>query len=443
MQIVQAIGGFSLGEADIIRRAMGKKKADLMAKYAKEFAERASKRGFSYENAKSLFELIEKFAGYGFNKSHSAAYAMVTFQTAFLKTYFPTEFLSALLTYEADNTDKIAKYIEEAKSLGIEILPPNVNQSDAEFTPIQDKILFGLSAIKGVGSKAIESIIQNRPYANIEEFIKKVDTTKVNKKVLEQLIKSGAMDDFGFSRKALLHNIENMLEYKKRVEEKTNALNHQNSLFSGEEIVVEERLEIHNMPEFDTKTLLEYEYQTLGFYVSAHPLDPFKKDIEKIKYNLSSDLESIIGQEGLFVGKIDSMKVRMSKRGNKFAIATLMDFHGKIDIMIFERDLNTLDNFNLDEPIAIKAYVDKNGEFTRVTCRKILTLDEAKNENAATKREVVILQRNISQNYKEDLEKIYNEIKSNPGEKDIILMLHTPFGFSFKVIPPLKTSLTE
>ena len=443
MQIVQAIAGFSLGEADIIRRAMGKKKADLMAKYKEEFASRAKEKGFSYENAKTLFELIEKFAGYGFNKSHSAAYAMITFQTAFLKTYYPTEFLASLLTYEADNTDKIAKYIEEAKSLGIEILPPNVNKSDAEFTPIQDKILFGLSAIKGVGSKAIESIVENRPFSDIEDFIKKVDTTKVNKKVLEQLIKSGAMDDFGYSRKALLHNIENILEFKRKIEEKTNAIKHSASLFSNEDIQIQETLTIHNMPEFDIKTLLEYEYQTLGFYVSAHPLDPFKNDIQKIKYNLSSDLENIISQEGLFVGKIDSLKVKISKKGNKFAIATLMDFHGKIDIMIFERDLEKLEQFNLDEPIAIKAFVDKNGEFIRVTCKKILTLQEAKNETAAQKKEQVILKREISHNYKEDLQKIYNEIKKNPGEKDVILIIKTPFNFSFKVIPPIKTSLNE
>jgi DNA polymerase-3 subunit alpha len=443
MQIVQAIAGFSLGEADIIRRAMGKKKADLMAKYKEEFASRAKEKGFSYENAKTLFELIEKFAGYGFNKSHSAAYAMITFQTAFLKTYYPTEFLASILTYEADNTDKIAKYIEEAKSLAIEILPPNVNKSDAEFTPIQDKILFGLSAIKGVGSKAIESMVENRPFSNIEDFIKKVDTTKVNKKVLEQLIKSGAMDDFGYSRKALLHNIENMLEFKRKIEEKTNAIKHSASLFSNEDIQIQESLTIHNMPEFDIKTLLEYEYQTLGFYVSAHPLDPFKNDIQKIKYNLSSDLENIISQEGLFVGKIDSLKVKISKKGNKFAIATLMDFHGKIDIMIFERDLEKLEEFNLDEPIAIKAFVDKNGEFIRVSCRKILTLQEAKNETAAQKKEQVILKREISHNYKEDLQKIYNEIKQNPGEKDVVLIIKTPFDFTLKVIPPLKTSLNK
>jgi len=441
MQIVQAIGGFSLGEADIIRRAMGKKKIDLMKKYAEEFATRASKRGFSYENAKKLFELIEKFAGYGFNKSHSAAYAMITYQTAYLKTYYPTEFLSALLTYEADNTDKIAKYIEEAKSLGIEILPPNVNKSNAQFTPLDNKILFGLSAIKGVGSKAIESIIQNRPFKDLEDFILKVDTQKVNKKVLEQLIKSGAMDDFGLSRKAMLSKVEEILDFKKRVEEKKNAINHENSLFASEEVEIDDHLQVPNLPEFDTKTLLEYEFETLGFYVSAHPLDPYKDKIKNIKYNLSSEVEDIINQEALFIGKIDQLKVRISKRGNKFAIATLMDFHGKIDIMIFEKDLEKLNEFNLDEPIAIKARVEKVGDFLRVTAKKILNLQEAKNETAAKIEEVTLIKRDISENIEEDLLKIYNEIVKNPGDKKAILLITTPFGFSLRVETNLKTSL--
>ncbi|MEO1923307.1 MAG: DNA polymerase III subunit alpha [Nautiliaceae bacterium] len=443
MQIVQAIGGFSLGEADIIRRAMGKKKADLMAKYAEEFAQRAQKQGFSYENAKALFNLIEKFAGYGFNKSHSAAYAMITYQTAYLKKYFPTEFFAALLTYEADNTDKIARYIDEAKSLGIEVLPPDVQKSNAQFTPVEDKILFGLSAIKGVGAKAIESIVQNRPFKDLEDFILKIDTSKVNKKVLEQLIKSGAMDSFGYSRKTLLENIENMLEFKKRIEDRKNAINHEHSLFADIETEeeIQEKLQIRTTDEFDMKTLLEGEYETLGFYVSAHPLDPYKKKMKDLNYNLSSEVEEIIGQEALFIGKIESMKVRISKKGNKFAIANLMDYHGKIDIMIFERDLEKLQEFNLDEPIAIKAQVDKVGEFLRVTCRKVMSLEEAKNEKAAIKDEITIIERDISENYEEDLLNIYQEIQKNKGEKRAVLIIKTPFGFSLKVETNIKCSL--
>jgi len=442
MQIVQVIGGFSLGEADIIRRAMGKKKADLMAEYAEDFAQRAKKKGFSYENAKALFNLIEKFAGYGFNKSHSAAYAMITYQTAYLKKYFPTEFFSALLTYDSDNTDKIAKYIEEAKSMDIEVLPPDIQKSTYEFTPIEDKILFGLGAIKGVGSKAIESIIENRPFSNLEDFILKIDTSKVNKKVIEQLIKSGAMDSFGYTRKTLLNNIENMLEFKKRIEERKNAINHQESLFAGMvEEEINEHLEIIKTDEFDTKTLLEGEYETLGFYVSAHPLDPYKETIDKLNYNLSSEIESLINQEALFIGKIESIKMKMSKKGNKFGIITLMDFHGKIDLMVFSQDLEKLQNLNTDEPIAFKAKIEKNGEFIRISARKILSLEEAKNEKAAVKDEIVIIEEVLSENYEEDLLKIYDKIRKSEGNKRAILMLKTPFGFSLKVDTNLRCGL--
>jgi len=444
MQIVQAIGGFSLGEADIIRRAMGKKKADLMAKYAEEFASRAKKKGFSYENAKALFNLIEKFAGYGFNKSHSAAYAMITYQTAWLKTYYPTEFFAALLTYEADNNEKIAKYIEEAKSLEIEVLPPDVQKSNLEFTPIDNKILFGLSAIKGVGSKAIESIVANRPFKDLEDFILKVDTSKVNKKVLEQLIKSGAMDSFGYTRKTLLQNLERILEFKKRIEDKKNAINHSSSLFAEIETEEEnEHLEIIKTDEFDTKTLLDGEFETLGFYVSAHPLDPYKKEINKLTYNLSSEIEDILGQEALFVGKIESIKVRMSKKGNKFAIVTIMDFHGKVDLMVFERDLEILQSLDTNAPLAFKAKVDKLGDFLRITTRKILTIEQAQGESAAVKEECITLQREISENFEEDLLKIYNEIIKNPGNKKVDLFIKTPFGFSLEIKTNLRCSLSN
>jgi len=442
MQIVQAVGGFSLGESDIIRRAMGKKKKDIMAKYAEEFAQRAQKQGFSYENAKALFELIEKFAGYGFNKSHSAAYAMITYQSAWLKNYYPTEFLSALLSYEADNTEKIARYIEEAKSLGIEVMPPDVQKSNAQFTPIENKILFGLSAIKGVGSKAIESIIENRPFKDLEDFILKIDTGKVNKKVLEQLIKSGAMDSFGYTRKTLLQNLENILEFKKRIEDRKNAINHEASLFAGMmEENDEEHLQIRQSDELDTKTLLEGEYETLGFYVSAHPLDPHKEQINKLNYNLSSEIEDITGKEALFIGKIENIKVKISKKGNKFAIVTLMDFHGKIDLMVFERDLEKLQELNTDEPLAFKARVEKLGEFLRITTKKIMNLEEAKGENAAVKDESILIERQITENIEEDLLNIYNEITKNPGNKRVDLLIKTPFGFSLEIKTPLRCDL--
>ncbi len=205
MQIVQTIGGMSLGGADIVRRAMGKKKVDEMIKYNKLFSEGAQKQGLDYKTASELFDLIEKFAGYGFNKSHSAAYAMVTFQTAWLKTYYPQEFMAALLTSEKDNTDKVVKYIDEVKRMQIELSPPDVNVSQLEFSATkkdeQDVILFGLGAIKGVGGAAVESILEvreERPFDSMKDFVNRIEPSKVNKRVIESLTKSGGFDQFEY-----------------------------------------------------------------------------------------------------------------------------------------------------------------------------------------------------------------------------------------------------
>ena len=181
------------------------------------------------------------------------------------------------------------------------------------------------------------------------------------------------------------------------------------------------------------KTLLENEYATLGFYVSAHPLDPFKEEIKKIDHNLPSDIEQILGKEALFVGKVENVKVRLSKKGNKFAIVTVMDYHGKIDIMVFERDLNRLYELNQDEPLAFKCSVDKVADFLRITCKKVMPLNEAKNEKAAIKEETITIEKELTQNYEEELINIYNELSRKKGNKRVNLLLKTPFGFSLKV----------
>jgi len=442
MQIVQEIGGFSLGEADIIRRAMGKKNIEYMKQKAEEFADGAVKKGLKREEAIELFNLIEKFAGYGFNKSHSAAYAMITYQTSYLKVYYPAEFFSALLSSEKDNTDKIVKYINEVKRMDIEVLPPSIHQSGDDFTPIDGKVLFGLGAIKGVGSKAIESIIENRPFNNLEDFILKVDTSKVNKRVLEALIKSGAMDGLGYTRQAMLTQIEEMLEFKKRREdgEKRKA----NSLFADFDDFVNETLQLKNLAEFDQKTLLDLEYEALGFYVSGHPLDPYKEKIESLPITYSSEIEELDKTEALFVGKIENIKTRLAKKsGNKFGIITLMDYHGTFEFMVFKDMLETFENLNSDEPIAIVCYIENSGDFKRINCKKIMTLDEASNEKISTKKSKKIeiedfyYHIDLNENYEKQFIETHKKAKNNPGNKRLILMIKTPFGFSMEI----KTSI--
>lgn len=430
MQIVQTIGGFSLGYADIIRRAMGKKK-DMTA-YNAEFSEGAKKQGYDYDKASKLFDLIEKFAGYGFNKSHSAAYAMVTFETAWLKTYYPNEFMAALLTSEKDNTDKVVKYIDEVKRMDISLSPPDINHSQLEFSAItkdgQDIILFGLGAIKGVGQSAVLSILdtikEGGVFTSIEDFVNRIDSQKVNKRVIESIIKAGGFDSFGYSRKALLDQIEILLEAAKDASvAKKNALG---SLFGDDAQITRIKLELSNCPEYDLRDILEFEKETLGFYVSGHPLDSYKEEMQNLKYTLSSDIANIQdGSTAIFIGKVEEIQKKVSKKGNPFGIVTLLDLHGNIEMMLFSDKLEELQEMDLDKPVAFKVKVTHTEMFTRISVLKIFSLREVKKESKKVKttlsqklQEPLMLRLPINTDINE-LEKMYNLVRRHPGHREL------------------------
>jgi DNA polymerase III subunit alpha len=382
MQIVQTIGGFSLGGADIVRRAMGKKKVDEMLKYNKEFSAGAQKQGLDYDTASKLFDLIEKFAGYGFNKSHSAAYAMVTFQTAWLKTYYPQEFMAALLTSEKDNTDKIVRYIDESKRMGIDLLPPDVNLSMLEFSATKkdnkDVILFGMGAIKGMGDSATKSILETRKdglFTDMNDFINRIDTSKVNKRVIESLSKSGGFDQFGISRHALLEQVDTLVTTAAEASRaKKMAVG---SLFGDDSEMTTVSLDLIEMTEYELKQILALEKETLGIYVSGHPLDDYKAQLDKLKYTLSSAIDELGDSSTvIIIGKVEEIQKKISKKGNTFGIVNLMDYHGNIEFMLFADMLEELETFDLEEPLAFKVKIQKDDQFTRISARKILTLKE-------------------------------------------------------------------
>jgi len=433
MQIVQTIGGFSLGGADIVRRAMGKKKVDEMIKYNKEFSEGAQKQGLDYKTASELFDLIEKFAGYGFNKSHSAAYAMVTFQTAWLKTYYPNEFMAALLTSEKDNTDKVVRYIDEVKRMGIELSPPDANHSQLEFSAIhkneQDIILFGLAAIKGVGEAAVESILEVRSeggeFSSMQDFVNRIEPQKVNKRVIESLVKSGGFDAFGYSRKALLAQIEIIIETAKNAAMARK--NAHGSLFGDDAEITEVQLTLSNQEEFDLKEILEFEKDTLGFYVSGHPLDSYRELLDTIDYTLSSDIENIEdGSSAVFVGKVENITKKVSKKGNQFGIVNLMDFHGDIEMMLFADKLEQLEKMDLEEPVGFKVKVVQHPDFgARISVLKIFDLKSIKKESkkVSTKivekpQEVLNIRFRLSDDL-ELLENLYNTVRAHPGKRPL------------------------
>ncbi|MBA3025211.1 MAG: DNA polymerase III subunit alpha [Sulfurimonas sp.] len=430
MQIVQTIGGFSLGYSDIIRRAMGKKKD--MSAYNDEFASGAKGQGYDYDKASKLFDLIEKFAGYGFNKSHSAAYAMVTFQTAWLKTYYPNEFMAALLTSDKDNMDKVVRYIDEVKRMGIELSPPDVCHSQLEFSAItkdnKEVILFGLGAIKGVGNSAVMSILEARKeggeFTSIQDFVNRIDPSKVNKRFVESGIKSGAFDRFGYSRKALLDQLDLMVETAKDASNaKKNAMG---SLFGDDAEITTVEIKLKNSEEYTLKEILEFEKETLGFYVSGHPLDEYRAQLDDLKYTLSSELENIKdGSQAVFIGKVEDIQKKMSKKGNQFGIVSLMDFHGNVEIMLFEDKLRQLQEMDLNEPVAFKVQVTHTEMFTRISVNKIMTLKEAKKETKKVKTEIqekpqepLNLAVRLDSNMKV-LEDLYVTIRRNPGNRPI------------------------
>jgi DNA polymerase-3 subunit alpha len=392
MQIVQTIGGFSLGGADLVRRAMGKKIKEEMDKLKGEFADGGVKKGYQRAHCEELFDLIVKFAGYGFNKSHSAAYALVTFYTSYLKKYYPSEFMAALLTLEKDNTDKVVKYVDEVKRLGLDLFPPDINKSDLVFSAAQiegkEVVMFGMGAIKGVGDVAINSILQARKegyFKDLSDFISRIDGSKVNKRVIEALAKSGAFDSFGYSRRSIIEQIELIGETVGKVALAKKMAT--GSLFGDSQELTTVEVTLEHMSEYTAKELLEFEKSSLGFYVSGHPLDEYKEQIEQISYTLSSQIDELDnGSEALFVGKVETITEKMSKKGNKFGIVSIMDFHGNIELMMFEDRLKELrSDFNLDEPIAFKVRISKDDQFTKINLRKIESLKDAKKEKLKTK----------------------------------------------------------
>ncbi|MEA1917066.1 MAG: DNA polymerase III subunit alpha, partial [Campylobacterota bacterium] len=291
------------------------------------------------------------------------------------------------LTSEKDNTDKVVKYIDEVKRMKIELSPPDINHSQLEFSAInqngKDIILFGLGAIKGVGEAAVKSILEVRKegeFKTLEDFVNRIDSSKVNKRVIESITKSGGFDCYHFSRHAILEQIETIIDIAKKASDaKKNVIG---SLFGDDDEITKIELKLNNSPEFELKEILNFEKDTLGFYVSGHPLDSFRAEMDSISYALSSDIEQIAdGSYAIFIGKVEDIVQKVSKKGNTFGLVTLMDFHGDIEIMLFADKLEQLKEMNLEEPVAFKVKITKTEMFTRMGVTKIMTLKEVKKES--------------------------------------------------------------
>ncbi|MEM7281542.1 MAG: DNA polymerase III subunit alpha [Pseudomonadota bacterium] len=396
MQIAQVLSGYTLGGADLLRRAMGKKKPEEMAKQRSVFLDGAEKNGVEVRVAARIFDIIEKFAGYGFNKSHSAAYAILSYQTAWLKTHYPAAFMAAVLSADMDHTDKVVTLIDECKSMGLEVLSPDVNHSQYKFTVSGDRsIRYGLGAIKGVGHGAIECVTENRkeqgPFVGLGELCGRVDLHKSNRRVLEALIKAGALDSLGENRATLMYGLGDAIrnaEQKARASEAG-----QSDLFGLSTDIKDERYPpLVPQPDWNESYLLAAERETLGLFLSGHPIAEFEQDLSnfvsaRIGTLISEQPESSQGKSFGRGGRevvVAGLVLDVKKRGNRASL-TLDDHTGRIEVNLFEETYNNYRHIIAkDSVIAVEGNLGFD-EFIggwRVTARRMSDVDTVREKNA-------------------------------------------------------------
>ena len=393
MQIASEMAGFTMGEADTLRRAMGKKDRDLMAKQREKFVAGCGERGVDGKTADRVWELMEKFAGYGFNKSHAAAYALVAYQTAYFKANYPVEFMAALLTSEMGDTDKIVKYIDECRAMGITVSPPDVNVSAVQFSVAGDTIRFGLAAIKNVGEAAMESILKTRaeagPFASLDDFCARVDLRLVNRRVIESLVKAGAFDSLGLTRAHLLAHADAALEGGQRLQR--DRAEGQGSFFDDllpKTAVVPRGAEpAVVVEEWPDDQRLTYEKEVLGFYISGHPLARYAAAIESLGITATADLAAHgHGAKVVLFGHVGVLKETATKSGSRMAFVTLEDMTGTVEVTVFPEPFKAAAPFlRSREPIVVRGRVD-DGDKGRVVLAEDVRLLEQSLTQAAPRR---------------------------------------------------------
>ncbi len=419
MQIAQTLAGFTAGEADILRRAMGKKKKAELDKQKERFINGALKNGIAKDVANFVFTKIEPFAQYGFNKSHAAAYALIAYQTAFLKTYYKEDFIAATMSTELTNTSKLREFIEELKKLNIEIVKPSINKCFSDFRAVENKIIYGLGAIKNVGFEAISNIIKEREkngnFVSFVDFINRVSSKDVNKLQLEGLVKAGVFDEFDKDRHKILNSIPKIIQQIKNINEEKD--NHQTNLFGDQE---------HNLTDFEflpskpwsQKDLLSEEFKSIGFYLTNHPLNEFEETFSQLNISSYSRFYENEKNEGLVAGTIMSIQEKKSAKGTPYAIVKFSDKEGEFELFLFAEILvANREKLKESESFVLTLQKDKiSGETVkkRVNVKKILNLDDVINKPYSK----VTIELKNDYNLKE-----IKELLSNKGETEINLLI--------------------
>ncbi|ADL13378.1 DNA polymerase III subunit alpha [Acetohalobium arabaticum] len=446
MRIANEIAGYSLGEADILRRGMGKKKPELLKKHRQKFIDGALDKGYSEELANELFDLMEYFGGYGFNKSHSAAYAFVSYRTAYLKTYYPVEYMAALLSSIMGNSDKVARYIEECNRMGIEVLPPDVNESEVRFTVVGDRIRFGLEAVKNVGQKAIEEIIRARQeegaFESLTDFCQKVFLGKVNQRVIESLIKAGAFDSLGAYRSQMLTVIEDLYEQAHKIQkEKGNGQQSFGDFLNADEFGNVE-VKLPEMSEYSHDQLLAMEREYLGLYISGHPIDKYQDLLAENRFESIVAIKDLADKEEVrFGGIINSINQIITKNGKDMAFLELEDRTGQLEVVVFPEQYNKFQELLIpNEFIMGQGRLDQNEEGAKLIAHSLQKAPEKK------------LYLKVKEISSAELQQLAAALKKFSGSTPVYLVLKlnrekiiisTSSQFSVKLEPGLENRLQE
>ena len=446
MQIAQVLSGFTAGEADILRRAMGKKKRAELEKQKERFVNGAVKNGITKDTAIFIFRKIEPFAEYGFNKSHAAAYAMIAYQTAYLKSYYPNEFIAASMSNELSNTDKLGEFHEELKRLKIKVQRPCINECFAEFVPKENTLFYALGAIKNVGYEAISQVVNERKkngkFNSISDFINRINPKNINKLQLEGLVKAGAFDKIFQNRKVLYNNIPNIIKNSKTIYD--NKAQNQSSLFLDEAQKVSYLMQDVKTPDWKNDEILSKEFESIGFYISNHPLKDFQDVLKQYKVKSFKDFESSNDNESYVSGTVMSVKEKKTAKGNSFAIVKFSDLSKVYELFLFSEVLSLNRELLVEGKsfliTVIKDRENQENRFRRINVRKIASLDKITKTNYETVE--------IQMNNAEDLEKLYEVIKEKgsskikisikKADKDYLFELKDKRKFDFETLKSLN-----
>jgi DNA polymerase-3 subunit alpha len=454
MQIANVLAGYSLGEADLLRRAMGKKDPEEMAKQRERFVSGAVERKHPRDKVVTIFNLMDRFAGYGFAKSHSAAYALLAYHTAYLKTHYPVEFMAALLTSETSKPDNVVKYISECRELGISVEPPDVQSSDANFTPNGDAIRFGLAAIKNVGHNAIDSIISARAqlkkegrtgFADFWDFCERVDLRLMNKRVLESLIKSGALDSFG-RRAQLMQAVDKAMERAQKSQRDAAAgQSGLFGLFDDSAPVAAPENDLPKVADWDEHQRLQAEKEVLGFFVSGHPLEKYADKLlnlrvvttqaalemkpEPVNYRRGQEPQNEISIAGVITG----LRVAKSRKGDLYAQAAIEDMLGKLDLIAFPEAYKKLaDKLKIDVPVLVRGQLrGEDDAAPKLAVSSITALEDVKIKLPESVRITIPMGNPDTQL----LDKLSEMLRAAPGPGKVMLVLEEPGDYLVQLEP--------